>query len=363
MKSNFKFKVVFSSLIMHVFYCVLFVSSSLAQDIHFSQVNLTPLLLNPALTGLGGDHRAIVNYKKQWSGMGKPGATYSTTLFSYDTRLLAKRSKAGFVGAGINAYKDVAGDLQLGTTQVNISISGVVNISRKQFLSGGLQAGYVQKSISTANMQWDSQYDETSGTYNSGLQSNDVVAIPPYLYGDFSAGLAYGINIKQSSVRANNQKKFNIGASAYHVNRPDQKLNPYNIKTTDKMYAKIIVHSSATFGIPSTNYEIIPSAVYFMQGPSTEINVGSMLRWIIKGASRYTGYVQGMALSFGAQYRVGDAVIPMVLFEYSNLSIGLCYDVNTSALIQGTKGKGGLEVSLKYATPNPFRKSSSRLLD
>lgn len=325
---------------------------------------MTPLLLNPALTGVyGGDHRAFLNYKNQWSGMGGPGATYRTALFSYDTRLFKKQFHGGYVGAGILAYKDVAGDLKLGTTQLNISFSGVVYLNRKNLISGGLQGGYVQKSISTSAMQWDSQYDDASGLFNSSFPSNDVISIPPYHYGDFSAGLAWSYSANKSSVYAKKQLKFNLGVGAFHLNRPNQKLNPYITNTTDNLNSKIVVHGTGQIGIGSSSYELIPSAVLFMQGPSIDLNVGTMIRWLIKGESRYTGYVQGMALSVGAQYRVGDAVIPMMMFEYSNYALGVSYDVNTSGLIQGTHGRGGVEISVRYLTPNPFSRSSSRLLD
>ena len=96
---------------------------SFAQDIHFSQYSMTPSLLNPALTGIyRGNHRAFLNYKNQWRGMGVPGATYATTLFSYDAGLFKKKFSNGYLGAGINAYKDMAGDLKIGTTQLNIAL-------------------------------------------------------------------------------------------------------------------------------------------------------------------------------------------------------------------------------------------------
>ncbi len=359
-----------ASLFLPIAYCLLPIAScilptfSFAQDVHFSQYNTTPMLVNPALTGFTSyDHRAILNYKTQWAGMGASGATYRTGMFSYDTRLLTKKSKKGYIGAGINAYKDVAGDLKLGTTQLNISFSGIVIINRKQSLSGGIQGGYVQKSISTADMRWDSQYDETSGAFNPALSSNDIAAIPPFRYGDFSGGLSWRYGSKQSYMSANNQLKVNLGVAAFHLNRPNQKLNPYNTSFSDNLNTKFVVHGSAQIGITSTNYEILPSAILFKQGGALELNMGAMIRCKIKGESRYTGYVQAMAISFGAQYRMGDAFIPMAMFEYGNYELGISYDVNTSMLNQSTNGRGGLEISLRFATPNTSSRSSSRLLN
>jgi len=325
---------------------------------------MTPLLLNPALTGVsGGNNRACLNYKNQWLGMGGQGAVYRTALFSYDTRLLTKKFRNGYIGAGINAYKDVAGDLKMGTTQLNLSFAGIVYISKKQLISGGIQGGFVQKSISTSSMQWDSQYDGTTGAFNSSLPSNDIVSIPPYTYGDFSAGLSWAYNNKQTYMGANNQLKVNFGIAAFHINRPNQKLNPYSTNITDNLDPKFVVHSAAQIGIASTDYEFVPTAVFYMQGKSYETDLGAMIRWTLKGESRYTGYNQGMALSLGAQYRLKDAIIPMVMFEYSSYALGISYDVNTSTLKDGTHGRGGIEISLRFSSPNPFAHSSSRLLD
>lgn len=338
-----------------------------AQDIHFSQFSMTPLNLNPALTGFySGDHRAYLNYKSQWTGMGSKGATYRTYMCSYDTRLLTKKFSGGYIGAGFNAFKDIAGDLSLGTTQFNLSVAGIVSINSKQLLSGGIQGGIVQKSINSSAMQWDEQYDPGTNAYNSSLPSNDVASIPSHTFGDFSGGIAWNYNANKSSSNksttyATNQLKFNLGLSAFHLNKPNQNLNPFNNGTTDNLYAKFIIHGTGLIPVASSKYQLMPSFAVYRQGPFFELNAGTMVRWIIKGESRYTGYVQGMALSLGAQYRYKDAVIPMALFEYSDYALGLSYDVNTSSLRQGTRGKGGIEISLRYIKPLGI--SSTRLLD
>jgi len=68
--------------------CLAFFSQ--AQDIHFSQINETPLLINPANAGLGCDMRAILNYRTQWSSVTTP---YKTFAASYEVKLLKKSRK------------------------------------------------------------------------------------------------------------------------------------------------------------------------------------------------------------------------------------------------------------------------------
>lgn len=330
-----------------------------AQDVHFSQFNMTPLLINPALTGVfGGDQRVFLNYKNQWQGMGMSSATYNTALFSFDTHLFKKKWSKGYLGAGINAYKDVAGDLKMGTAQLNMSIAGIVFINEQQFLSGGVQGGYVQKSVSTTAMLWENQYDAGSGTFNTSLLASDV-STAPVSYGNFSTGLAWSYTTDQSTLSSNNQLKINLGLAALNINTPNQNFADYN--SNEQLYSRFVFHGTAHIGIKNTNMALMPNAVLFKQGSSYELNAGTLVRFTIRDESKYTGFIKETALSLGAQYRMKDALIPVILFEYAQYAIGLSYDVNTSSLRQGTQGRGGIEISLRYLNPNPFHHTVSRL--
>ncbi len=340
-------------------------TSSFAQDVHFSQTNMTPLLINPALTGVyGGDQRVFLNYKNQWQGMGMGGVTYNTALFSFDTHLFKKKWSKGYLGAGINAYKDVAGDLKMGTTQLNMSIAGIIFINEQQFLSAGLQGGYVQKSISTTAMLWENQYDAGSGTFNTSLLSSDV-STPSISYGNFSTGLSWSYNADQSTRFDNNQLKINLGLAAININSPKQNFfNGVSSSAGDnneKLYSRFVFHGAGQIGIKNTNMALMPNIVFFKQGPSYQLNTGTLLRFTIRDDSKYTGFIKETALSLGAQYRLKDALIPVIIFEYAQYAIGLSYDINTSSLRQGTQGRGGLEISLRYLNPNPFHHTASRL--
>lgn len=351
-------KVLFSAVALHITYYILPITSN-AQDVHFSQSNMTPLLINPALTGaFGGDQRVILNYKNQWRGMGTPGATYNTALFSFDTHLFKKKWSKGYLGAGINAYKDVAGDLKMGTTQLNMSIAGIVFINEQQFLSGGVQGGYVQKSVSTTAMLWENQYDASSGAFNTSLLTSDV-STPPVSYGNFSTGLAWSYTTDQSTLSSNNQLKINLGLAALNINTPNQNFADYN--SNEQLYSRFVFHGTAHIGLKNTNMALMPNAAFFKQGPSYELNAGTLVRFTIQDESKYTGFIKETAVSLGAQYRMKDALIPVILFEYAQYAIGLSYDVNTSSLRQGTQGRGGIEISLRYLNPNPFRNNDSRL--
>ncbi len=343
-------KVLFFAVALNITICLLHISSN-AQDIHFSQFNMTPLVLNPALAGVfEGDQRAFLNYKNQWQGMGMPGATYSTGLFSFDTHFFKKKWSKGYIGAAINAFKDVAGDLKMGTTQLNFSFSGIVFLNEQQLISGGLQGGYVQKSISAAAMQYENQYNPGTGTYDPSMLSGDIGAVPPATYGDFSTGISWSYNKDKSTLVASNKiVKINLGLAALNINSPKQNFTANGI--TDQLYSRYLLSGTASIGIKNTNLLLMPNAMLVKQGPSYEFNSGALLRYSVKE----------IAVSAGAQWRLKDAVIPVLLIEYSQYAMGISYDVNTSQLNKGTNRKGGIEISLRYLSPNPFHYTASRL--
>lgn len=61
-------------------------SAAVAQDIHFSQYNEVPSLMNPALIGSQYVMRASIIYKDQWGSVTAPYRTYGA---SYEMKFKA----------------------------------------------------------------------------------------------------------------------------------------------------------------------------------------------------------------------------------------------------------------------------------
>ena len=319
--------------------------SARAQDIHFSQFSQTPLLVNPALTGLfKGDVRAHLNYKNQWKSIGSP---YKTYALSYDMSILRKKWDKSYLGVGFFAFSDKAGDTQFATTQFNLSTSGVVAIDESNTISVGLQGGVVQKSMNNAALQWGNQFDK--GNYDPALGSEESSPFSPFTHGDFSAGLNwhYGVNKKLMT---------NVGAALHHVNKPSQE---FMAGSSEQLYTKLVIHMNAQIGLGSPDLTLVPSVLYLNQGPASELNLGTMIRYRLKEASKYTGYVKESALSLGGHYRNGDSFIPSILLEVSNFAFGVSYDINVSGLNAVSTGRGGLEISLRFVNPNPLKRGNS----
>ena len=80
-----------------------------AQDIHFSQVDANPLLLNPAYAGFyDGVGRFGVIYRNQWASVSTPFQTFAITG---EMALWRNSSHSSGFSAGLSLFNDHAGTL------------------------------------------------------------------------------------------------------------------------------------------------------------------------------------------------------------------------------------------------------------
>ncbi len=329
-----------------------------AQDIHFSQYYYSPATMNPSMAGaFNGDLRAGINYKEQWKSV---ATAYKTSAAAVDVKMFKKKWTNGFVGVGLSFFSDKAGDSEMGTTQVNLSVASTRYLNESNSIAAGFQAGYAQRSFSYDKLYWDNQYDPNSSTgYNTSLPSNESFTATKFPFFDFATGVSWNFGQGEMYSTANNQFKANAGVSYYHVNKP--KYSFYG-DPDERLHSKIIVHGGGLVGLKNTNTSVVPSFFYARQGGAQEIVFGTSFRYMLSEDSRYTGRIKESALSLGGHYRVGDAIIVSTMFEMSNYAVGISYDVNTSGLKAASSGKGGMEFFLRYITPNPYsRKGNSNV--
>lgn len=326
-----------------VLFCLILIAGSvMAQDIHFSQYQMSPLNLNPAAAGTDASAaRGNINYRSQWSAFGKP---FQTMGASFDMGLLRKPGNGSFLGAGFNVFQDKAGSAGLSKLSIGGNLSSVILMSKKTFFSLGVQISYNQRAVSFGDAKWDSQFNGTS--YNAGLPSGEGGSMSTRFF-DFGAGLAYVIHGNSSNLSKGDDFSMNVGASVFHINRPNQAF-----QGSDRMNMRYNGYAMFTIGMGSSNLQLQPQLAYWKQGGLQEINVGTYFRYLLKPESQYTGFERGMAVSFGAFYRVKDAVYPAFMFEFGDWAIGVSYDINLSSLTPYSQSRGGMEISLRFRDIN-----------
>lgn len=310
--------------------------------------NEAPVAVNPALIAVSYDTRVIANYRTQWGSVAKAYSTWGVTA---EQALHHLKLKKNYFGIGLNLFGDQAGDAKLGSIMPNLGISYVTSVSKFGKLSGGVQAGFVYRTIDVSKLRWDAQFNGYQ--YDPNLASGETTPHSSIVSFDMGAGVNFRYAKSERYISAQDGAKFDIGAAAYHYQIPKNSF----FTPTETLYTKYIFYFNADIGIRSVGIAIVPSLLYMKQGPSTEITPGLMFKYIIEDQATYTNIKNASAISLGAYYRVNDALIPTLLYQKNKLAVGISYDINLSQLTAASKLRGGLEVTLRFNTSPGYGKA------
>src|SRR5690606_2018492 len=205
--------------IQHIIFfltAILLANSAMSQDMHFSQYYAAPLYYNPANTGLfNADYRVGGNYKNQWPWARSCSPTNYRTFSGYADLSLLKGKLFGEdkIGLGFIALNDRAGDGDLSTTRLGISMAyhKTLGYENRITLSIGAAGMFVQKRVDYDFLYFDNQWSDSF--FDHSLASGENTGENNYSYFDLSGG----INI---SYAPNDKFNFTIGAGMFHLNRP-----------------------------------------------------------------------------------------------------------------------------------------------
>jgi len=342
--------------------------SANAQDIHFSQFYMSPLNLNPAMTGvMNSQVRVIGNYRNQWASVLKSNA-FSTYSVSYDQKIPVGRYD--YFGVGGTFWGDKAGQSDFKTLQGKMSVSYSKRMGgyrkKSHYLVVGIDGGVSQRSIDFLNLQWGSQHDGEGG-FDPGLNSGEDFDRDNFLFADLSAGLMWFTVFDENS-------NFYIGGAFSHLNRANQS---FDSDQDIPLYSKFTIHAGAEF-MGNSRVGLVPGMVAFFQGPSFELNAGTSIKFLMGGGRGRNADTQSFQI--GAWTRLAnrvngvvtliqdptdptappittrtddvtvwvDALILSTRFDYNDFGIGFSYDVNVSNLKPASNSNGAFEFSIIY---------------
>ncbi|WP_317898327.1 PorP/SprF family type IX secretion system membrane protein [Aurantibacillus circumpalustris] len=311
-----------------------------AQDIRFSQVCETPLLLSPANTGFfNGYFRAIVNYRNQWAAMNN---AFSTAGISVDGGLFKSKKRPAFMGIGFTFFRDQAGAAKLRKNTALLNLSGLVKIGKQSALSVGLALGTTGTDGNFSDLTYASQYN---GNYiDPGVDSREAI-YRSYTTVDLGAGVAYDFARYKRDQDHDDVTSFRIALGAFHLNRPNQEFGP---GSAYKMPIRWTAALTSVLDMEDTKFTLSPTLVYQLEGKYEELFLGSYVKYRMSTGTKVTGEKTQNAIGFGLFYRVRDAIVAKLIFDLGDVSIGMAYDANVSSYRTATKGYGGFEVSLRY---------------
>ena len=308
---------------------IIFLTSTGAQDLHYSQFYNAPQIANPALTGIfKGDERYMANLRDQWRWVPVPWFTFGG---AYDRKFLPKKSDKYFWSGGVNFYHDRQGDSRLNLSTLNVSGSYSRILNASNIITGGLTLGLSSRGFSPADLTWDKQWNGVTADLTQG--SGESFETERIYFLETGAGINY--RYQRSS-----RTKLDIGAGVLHIVEPnagfyegqDQKL-PMNINLT---------------GIASL-YVIDPldiqlHALHQIQGAYQETIIGAL-------GKIYINQKRGKEtqLHLGLGYRTSGSLIPTAALEYNQYYLGVNFDIDgTDFNSIEDSSRGALELHFRY---------------
>ncbi|MBQ0016353.1 MAG: PorP/SprF family type IX secretion system membrane protein [Bacteroidales bacterium] len=290
----------------------------LAQDVHFSQIDINPILYNPAYAGFfEGKARFGINYRSQWGMVSHP---YQTFSLSAEAALYRNRySRSGF-NAALIAFRDKAGTLGYGTTAANVILSYYHSLTgdASAYMSASLEVGYGQAGFDDSKAQM--------------MDANQTFHNTTVSYPTVGAGLAW-------FMQPDDEWVLRIAASARNLNRPNisyLQLDDTHLEMKWNVYARAEWHG--------WDYvSLLPIVAFQYQRRATEFYAGGDVKWYVEDNHR-----RHVVLGGGAMVRSLDALILDVFGEYNAFLLAISYDINFSKLAVASKSVGALEIGLVY---------------
>ena len=317
---------------------------SFAQDVHFTQFDAAPLLLNPAFTGaFNGGYRVSAIYRDQWRSVTAPFVTYAA---SFDAPIIHDITTDDYLAAGVQLYNDRAGDGNLN------NFSGLASIAYHKFLGGGygdpksalsvgFQGGYSSKTIDLSRLYFGDEFQ--NGNFNPGTSQQYINGLGNSVHTfTVNAGISWSQALGQSF-------SYVIGLGANNLNQPGESVTKQNNSNVGlgRRY-------NAQFGSiirAGERLSFRPGVLFQTQSNTTELIAGNEFHYLV-GDPEFSAIATGVFV--GAWYRAKDAVMITAGLDYKAFRLGLSYDYNTSELKTASNNNGGFEISLRYTAPNPL---------
>ena len=292
--------------------------SARSQDIHFSQIDVNPILFNPAYSGFfDGNGRFGLSYRNQWASVSKAFQTVAATA---EFSLLRRRYYRDGLSVGIILYNDRAGTLHYGTTAGNLILSyyKALGSNNNSFLSIAAEVGMGQAGFNLDEISMSDPDDDIQNLSASFLSLGTGIA---WFY------------------QPNDDFYLKLGFAARNLNQPDisyLNLNDAYIPRKLSGYARAEFRRWGSVSI-------LPLAACMIQQNYREVLFGCDAKWYLSESAGHQ-----VNLSAGLHYRWRDAALAEFIVEYNAFIFALSYDANLSKLTPASHSVGSFELSIVY---------------
>ncbi len=320
-------------------FLLLLAGSISAQDIHFTQFNMSPMTLNPAnIGGFEGTVRVGGIYRSQWTSVLKSNQ-YETPALFVDAPIIRGFRRNDWVGVGLSLFQDKVGAGALVHSASKLGAAYHLGFGKTGKTVLTLGGHYGQETYRIGNA--DGFIFEDGIKSGNPLLSADLEAIknnsttdPKTNYSDIDAGIAL-------TSQLNKTMDFKLGFSVFHLGKPSFGFpDTSGVGNNFTQPRRYVTHG--TFNIKTSDrMTISPSFIFQTMNGNDEIMVQGLAGYLFNPE-------QDITLNAGLGYRLGDAVNILLGAKKKNLTVGFAYDVNTSGLNNDTRYRGGFEIAVNY---------------
>jgi len=306
------------------FVTALIMKVSYGQDVQLTQYDASPLLLNPALTGMKNNlkYRFVQQYRNQWDAVARK--SFVSTSLAYDMNLQQKW------GAGAYIINDNSSRV---FNSFSFVLSGAHDITignqDKHHLMVGLQSGFILKTLKLNQYSFDKQYH--NGIFDTDLPSGETFEKSKRFMPEVNFGFAY-INTDD----ATSYHPYG-GIAVWHITNP--KSNFLSEGEESRLPLRYVIHVGSLFEL-NEQWIIDPKFLVMKQK-----NIWQFTPGII---THYISEQNDIHLIGGLSYRVKDAIIAQVGLYYKNFIYRISYDFNISPLKTFSQYKGGVEFTITF---------------
>lgn len=301
-----------------------------AQDPNFSQFIASPLSINPALTSNGeSSWRAMSNVRTQWVGI---GSSYITQSLSVDGKL-KKLDDDNYLGIGGMVIAEKAMDGIFKSTYININTAYHLSLDNKgNGLAVGL--GYINNNtrIDFSQLSFDQQLSSIG--FDRTLPAGEPSLSNATSFSSACAGIMYTYD--------NDNTFLNLGAAGYRFVKSNRSVLDDKTQYISPRYD---IH--ADFGTAlNDRVNLNVSAVHMIQNGTSNTSIGTSFG-LVQNSNDFNSEQLRM-LNLGMFYKVGNAIIPYVGYNYNAFQFGFSYDVNVSSVKSGSMSARSFEISFMY---------------
>ncbi len=301
-----------------------------AQDIHFTQYNMSPMTLNPGLIGgFEGTARVGGIYRNQWSSVIKN--EFVTPSFWVDAPIIRGFRKKDWVGVGVMFLTDEAGSVGFEQSSVKFGASYhfALDKSGNTYLTLGAQGGRLEQKVDNTRFRFQDQLEDKSLMPTT---KDDFAAAASGKGFDADAGVVF-------KSKLNKRMDVTLGFSMYHLLEPEISL--FEGSKGDKKQARRPVFTGVYNVELTDRWTFSPSFLFQTRSGNDEIIVQGMGNYLFDPE-------KDISFDLGLGYRLGDALSVMGGVRWKDLRVGLAYDVNISDLNTVSNSRGGFEIAANY---------------